>query len=105
MNCPTCNANVDYILAHDCPAIVTPRLGAERSESGFVTCSEWMDEAEAALTHARNALLKAPEWHDNWTAQKEIAIAIRCLETALASEPRPSSIDQTQRTDTAEGAS
>ena len=63
-----------------------------RSNAEAVTCSAWMDEAGAALTHARNALLKAPEWHENWTAQKEIAIAIRCLETALASEPRPSSI-------------
>jgi hypothetical protein len=35
-------------------------------------------------------MMKAPEWMTNYTVQQEIAIAIRCIETALASVPRPS---------------
>jgi len=78
--------------------------GAARPNAEAVPCSAWMDEAGAALTHARNALLIAPAWNENWTAQKEIAIAIRCLETAIASEPRPSSIESSSATGAAEPA-
>jgi len=63
----------------------TRATNAERVRS-----SAWVGEAEAALTHARMAMMAAPEWSENYTAQKEIAIAIRCLETALETKPRPS---------------
>jgi hypothetical protein len=54
----------------------------------------WAGEAEAALAHLAKAREQAPGWHENWTAQKEIAIAIRCLETAINSEPRHSAADR-----------
>jgi hypothetical protein len=88
--CPICRQplKAGRCACPEQPITVCP--GNPDGSLDFVPCSDWLGEAEAALTHARNALLKAPEWQANWTTQKEIAIAIRCLETAIASEPRPS---------------
>jgi len=87
--CPVCKTEniANTGRCFNCSSELVPE--PERPAAEFAS-TDWVGEAGAALTHARNALLIAPAWNENWTAQKEIAIAIRCLETAIASEPRPS---------------
>ncbi len=88
--CPHCN---DWVALRAVRCIwCSQPLAPEpaRTDKAVFVSTDWVGEAEAALTHARNAMMKAPEWMTNYTVQQEIAIAIRCIETALASVPRPS---------------
>ena len=65
MNCPHCNENVDYILAHDCPQIVTPPTKPEPTREETLRSSDWVAELEAArgcLLRAESALDEAGDY-------------------------------------------
>ena len=56
----------------------------------FVRSSAWVGEAEAALAHLAKAREQAPDWKENYVADKELYLAEKCIRCAIASERRPS---------------
>ena len=89
MNCPHCNESVDYILAHDCPQIVTPPTGPEPTREETLRSSDVVAELEAELGLQWKALNTAAQARDR-NAYHAAFTRIVDIESSLATEPRRS---------------
>lgn len=82
---------------------ITSRHGAARPKRAGVRCSEWMDDARAALANAKRAV-KGAKKQGEWNALVALEKAVKALDAGIHLKRRPSSIDGSSGAPRAGGA-